>query len=97
MSSFKITFTPESAKTIRKFHPDIKKLIRQAIDGLPHNPFKGDELQGELSGFRSLKPRRYRIIYKVDEENSWIEIYHVGHRRDIYENFRRFLTQIRER
>lgn len=88
--------TPEAADTIRKLHPDIKSLIRRAIDVLLHEPLQGDPLQGELLGFRSMKPQRYRIIYKADMDKLSIDIYHVGHRRDVYENFRRLLEQLRQ-
>ena len=89
-------FTPEASRSIAHLPPEIKKLIRASIDELASQPFKGDELQMELSGFRSLKPKRYRIIYKVNESDSTIEIYYVGPRRDVYENFKRLLekTQI---
>lgn len=96
MKKFRVRLTPEAADSIRKLHPDIKKLIRQSVDGLIHEPLKGDSLQGELLGFRSIKPQRYRIIYKVDMDKLRIDIYHVGHRRDVYENLKKLLEQIRQ-
>jgi len=47
----------------------------------------------ELSGFRSLKSRRYRIIYKVNEADSSIDIYYVGPRKDVYNTFRELLER----
>jgi mRNA interferase RelE/StbE len=43
---------------------------------------------GELDGYYSYRVRRYRIIYRVNEDESSIEVYHVGHRRDVYETLR---------
>jgi mRNA-degrading endonuclease RelE of RelBE toxin-antitoxin system len=36
--------------------------------------------------------RRYRIIYRVNEEDSCIEVYHVGRRRDVYQTLRSLLS-----
>jgi mRNA-degrading endonuclease RelE of RelBE toxin-antitoxin system len=34
-----------------------------------------------------LRARRFRIIYRIDEENGILEIHYVGHRKDVYELF----------
>lgn len=91
MSPYRPRFTPEAARLIARLPPEIKKLVRSAIDELLENPRRGSELAGELAGFRSLKARRYRIIYRLDEETRALEIYHAGHRRDVYESLRLLL------
>lgn len=96
MKKYKPKFTPEASRIIASLPPEIKKLIRTSIDELTSHPFKGDELQMELSGFRSLKPKRYRIIYKVNEADSSIEIYYVGPQRYVYENFKRLLEKMKK-
>lgn len=73
---------------------ETKGLIRASLDEVTLDPFKGSELQRELSGFRSLKPKRFRVIYKVNEVESLIEVYYVGPRRDVYESFRELLGGI---
>ena len=88
MSLYRPRFTLEAARLIAKLPPEIKKLIRSAIDDLLEDPRKGSELAGELAGFRSLKARRYRIIYRIDDEARALEIHHAGHRRDVYESLR---------
>ncbi|MBA3018681.1 MAG: type II toxin-antitoxin system RelE/ParE family toxin [Proteobacteria bacterium] len=93
--NFKITFTPEAVALLSKLHPESKKLIRSALKELSQNPDSGDDLQGELSGFKSCKPKRYRILYKIDEENRLIQVYYVGHRKDVYEQFRLLLNKLR--
>ena len=94
MKGYPIRFTPEAARLLASFHPDNRKLIKSALHELKQNPYLGDELQEELSGFRSYKPRRYRIIYSIDEENQSINIFHIGHRRDVYEQFRLLLDKM---
>ena len=91
-----VRFTPEAARLVSKLHPETKKLVRSAIEQLQTNPFLGDELHEELTGFRSLKPGRYRILYKFDEDENTIDVYYVGHRREVYEKFMLLLRQLQE-
>jgi mRNA-degrading endonuclease RelE of RelBE toxin-antitoxin system len=35
----------------------------------------------------SFRTQRYRIIYKIDEDENVVEVHYVGHRKDIYELF----------
>ena len=94
MKKFTIRFTPESARILSKLHPENKKLIKAALDELSDKPYIGSVLQNELSGFRSYKVKRYRIVYNVCEEENVIQLYFVGHRTDVYEQFRRLLNQL---
>jgi mRNA interferase RelE/StbE len=94
MISLKIRFTPEAAVLFSKLHPENKKLIKFALNELCQSPHSGHDLQEELSGFKSYRMKRYRILYKLNDEENVIEIYHIGHRKDIYEEFRRLLNQL---
>ena len=93
MIQWKIRLTPEAAKILSKLHPENKKLIKSALKQISQSPYSGTELQEELSGFRSFKPKRYRILYKPNEEEQTVEIYYIGHRRDVYEHFKRLLNR----
>ena len=47
----------------------IRNLIGRQIDGLTKEPTKkGKALVAELTGFRSLRAARYRVLYKVEKE-----------------------------
>jgi mRNA interferase RelE/StbE len=70
--------------------------VRSAIEALRTNPYLGDELHEELAGFSSYKPGRYRILYKFNEDRNVIDVYYVGHRRDVYERFRILLKEFQE-
>jgi len=94
MISLKIRFTPEAARLFSKLHPENKKLIKSALQELRQTPYSGNDLQEELSGFKSYRTKRYRILYKVNDEEQIIEVYYIGHRKDIYEQFRRLLNQL---
>jgi mRNA-degrading endonuclease RelE of RelBE toxin-antitoxin system len=94
MKSSKIRFTPEAARLFSKLHPENKKLIKSALQELRQAPYSGLDLQEELSGFKSFKSKRYRIVYKVNEEEHRVEVYFIGPRKDIYEQFKRLLNQL---
>lgn len=96
MKVYSVRFTPEAARLLSTLHPDNKKLIKSALHELKKNPYLGDELQEELFSFRSLKPKRYRIIYNVDDERKISNIFYIDHRRDVYEKFRLLLHKMTE-
>ena len=96
MKSLRIRLTPEAARLLSKLHPESKKLIKSALLELRQAPYSGNDLQEELSGFKSYRSKRYRILYRVNEEEQVIEVYYIGHRKDIYEQFKRLLNQLTE-
>jgi mRNA interferase RelE/StbE len=93
LSKFLARYTPECVRLVSKLPPEIKRLVRSTIDTLLDNPKIGTELTGELDAYYSYRVRRYRIIYRVNEDESCIDIYHVGHRRDVYETLRSLLSR----
>ena len=96
MKKWKIRFTPESSRLLSKLHPDHKGQVKKALSELRQNPFSGKDLQEELSGFKSLRLKQYRIIDNINEEENFIQIYHIGQRRDVYEQFRRLLAELQK-
>jgi mRNA-degrading endonuclease RelE of RelBE toxin-antitoxin system len=95
MKEYRVRFTPEAAQCISRLHPDHKRIIREALDQLQREPYAGDDLQEELAEFKSLKPKRFRIIYTVDDDHQTVKVYYVGHRRDVYDQFRLLLKKLR--
>lgn len=95
MKGYRLRITPEAGQGITRLHPEHNKIIRAALDRLRNDPYCGDDLQGELSEFKSFKPKRFRIIYNVAEDQKIVRVYYVGHRRDVYEQFRRLLTKLK--
>jgi mRNA interferase RelE/StbE len=87
MTRYRLVYSKTSRDLIAKLHPDIKPVIRARLGALAGKPFSGKILERELSGYRSLKVGRFRIIYKLNEEKGVIEVHYVGRRRDVYELF----------
>jgi len=82
---YRVKLTATASGMFARLHPDIKKQIKAVLRTLYEAPYLGKALQGELAHLRSLKMKRYRAIYQVNNENQTIIVYAIGHRRDIYE------------
>ena len=91
--SYQIIYSETSKKQIRKLHPQIKPVVKSKIEKLQENPFSGRWLESELSGYLSLQAKRFRIIYKIRDDDQTVEIHYVGHRRDIYELFKEAISK----
>jgi len=87
MNKYRLLYSETSRNQILKLHPELKSIIGKRLDTLQIEPFIGKQLERKLSGYRSLRARRFRIIYKLNETTNLIQIHYVGHRKDIYELF----------
>lgn len=83
--TFQVKLTATAAEMFGRLPPDTRKNIKSGLKGLAENPYIGKPLQNELALFRSLKLKRFRIIYRIDEGNTRVVVYAIGHRKDIYE------------
>jgi mRNA interferase RelE/StbE len=89
---YSLLYSQTSLDQIRSLHPRIKPIVKAYVQQLKENPFLGKPLEKELSGYYSLRSKRFRIIYRIDHQNHTVQIYYVGHRKDVYELFKEFLT-----
>jgi len=90
---YRLLYSETSRKQILQLHPKIKAAVKVQIKKLPENPFTGKMLEKELSGYFSLRTKRFRIIYRVKPDDRIVEIHYVGHRKDIYELFKENLER----
>jgi mRNA interferase RelE/StbE len=79
---------------LRTLHPGLKRKVRAGIDAVLEDPSTGKELRDELSGLRSLRVGRFRIVYRVARRRV-IEVIAVGPRRTIYEETYRLIRRER--
>ena len=91
--SYQLLYSETSKKQIRKLHPQIKPVVKSKIEKLQENPFSGKQLEKELSGYISRQAKRFRVIYKILENDQTVEIHYVGHRKDIYELFKAAISK----
>jgi len=85
---YRLLYSATSRQLIRNLHPNLKSTIRARLKSLATDPYVGKPLERDLSGYYTLRAKRYRIIYKIDEAEHVIEIHYVGHRKDIYQLFK---------
>ena len=90
---YRLLYSETSRDHIKSLHPQIKPIVKSHIQILKENPYVGKGLERELSGYYSLKMRRFRVIYEIDHQNHIVHIHYVGHRKDIYEVFKNFLEK----
>ncbi|MBI5586074.1 MAG: type II toxin-antitoxin system RelE/ParE family toxin [Deltaproteobacteria bacterium] len=90
---YRIVYSETAVKIIRRLHPSLKPLIRKKIEVLQDNPFLGKALERELPGYYSMKSKKYRVIYRLDHPGKTIQIHYVGYRRDIYDLYKKLITE----
>lgn len=91
--TYRLVYETGARQAARRLPPDLKALIKRAIESLQNAPYAGKELRFDLAGYRSLRSRRYRVIYRVHEAERVVEIHHFGHRADVYETLRQLVKR----
>jgi mRNA interferase RelE/StbE len=80
------------ATVVRGLHPAIKARIRAALDALREDTTRGKPLRDDLSGLRSFRVGRFRIIYR-EPSRKVLEIVAIGPRASIYQETFRLLAR----
>ncbi len=73
------------AAMLRKLHPTIKANLRQAMQLIGQDPYRGKMLKDELAQLRSYRVKKYRIIYRIVPQKYILELITIGPRKNIYE------------
>lgn len=83
---YEVRITPEGLRHLHRLPEKIRAAAVEAIrSAIATNPQRaGKELLGELEGLRSARRGDYRVIYEADEDQRWVIIHRVQHRRDAY-------------
>jgi len=82
---YRAAIAPLVAERVRRFPPDVKRSIREAIREICADPQCGVPLKRDLQGYLKYTVRRYRIVFRVDRAASTVNVLAIGHRRSIYE------------
>lgn len=81
---FKVKFTTQAKKDLKKLSKKEKLSIGEVIEDLKDNPFMGKLLGRDLNRRYSYRVGVYRIIYKVNQKDNIIDIISAGHRSVVY-------------
>ena len=86
-SRYEIVVTAPAVRAIRETLPEaVAFAVIDFITGpLLENPRRvGAPLREELDGVWSARRGTYRILYRIDDDNSEVVVLRVAHRRDAY-------------
>jgi len=89
---YKLRIPDHIVSLIRGMHPLLKKRLKAALSRISNDPYCGKALKEELSGLRSYRIKRFRIIYKVSKKKH-INIIALGPRKYIYEETFRIIRK----
>ena len=80
------------AHLVRGMHPELKRKIRGVLEIISATPDSGKALKDELSGLRSFRVGKFRVVYEVSRRT--VELVATGPRSKIYEEtFRLIRTE----
>ena len=84
MAKYRITIKKSAAKELEALpKKDLQRIIKR-IQTLAQNP-RPDGSQ-KLSGKEQYRVRQgdYRIVYSIEDKDSLVDIFKIGHRQEIY-------------
>ena len=86
--SYRLKYTPTFEKQIEKIKKKNKALMEAAAkkaEKLQGMPYTGKPLKYRLAPYRSVRVKgKYRLVYRVDEEEKEVVLVAFGHRKEIY-------------
>ncbi|MFQ5741053.1 MAG: type II toxin-antitoxin system RelE/ParE family toxin [Acidobacteriota bacterium] len=86
MARYSVRIKTSAIKEIEAISPkrERRRIVRR-IEDLGDDPWpRGcQKLAGQEERYR-VRQGRYRIVYKVDDTGGVVEVFKVGHRRDVY-------------
>jgi mRNA interferase RelE/StbE len=83
---------PAVVSFIRRLHPRLKGKIRRGLDAIVEDAAVGKALRAELTGLRSYRIGKFRIVYR-EAAGRVVEIVAIGPRRTIYEETLRLIKR----
>ena len=89
---YRLRIADHAATVLRALHPNIKRKLRAALQTMLADPYAGKELGEELSGLRSYRVSRFRIVYRLAKDRQ-VEVIAIGPRERIYEETYRLVRK----
>lgn len=82
--SYTVSLKRSAEKELRDLTKSERERVAAAILDLRENPLPpGIKKLKNMDGYR-LRVGDYRILYTVNEKERTLEVYAIGHRRDVY-------------
>ena len=81
---YEIIFRTPAEKALRKLDNSVREDLLKKIKKLGVNPEIGKPLSGNLAGLWRLRYDKYRIIYKIKNQELVVLILDICHRKSVY-------------
>jgi mRNA interferase RelE/StbE len=82
-----VNITRTAEKEFKSLQPRIREQIRLRILDLGENPRPHDCKRSKGTGRdHRVASGEYRILYEIDDLEQRVEIWRIGHRKDVYRN-----------
>jgi mRNA interferase RelE/StbE len=84
--AYTVRFTATARRDLHQLRPRVlSAVIEFAFGDLSREPRRvGKPLRRELAGMHSARRGPYRVLYRVDDDDSLVFIQRVDHRADVY-------------
>ena len=79
----------KAAKSLKKIQASTRSRILESLKELERWPEKVDQLKP--SRFWRLRVGDYRLIYEIDRQANRVIVLHIGHRKNVYDEFSRLV------
>lgn len=88
--SFRVFLHQGAARSLSKLQESMRDRIKKAMRQLEDSP----EVRGEQirpTDFWRIRVGDYRVIYEIDYQSRRVIVLYIGHRKNVYDSFSRFL------
>ncbi|MBL7036835.1 type II toxin-antitoxin system RelE/ParE family toxin [Candidatus Microgenomates bacterium] len=82
---YKLLVSFKARKELKKISIFHKNAILDTLQTLKEDPFLGKPLTRNMSGKFSYRVGVYRIIYRINKKDRWVNILSAGHRSVVYD------------
>lgn len=83
--TYRVVLLSLADQQFRRLPPLTKQNVKAGLRVLGINPQLGKALSGEFAGWWRFRAHRYRIIYRIAQDRSLVEVGVIAHRRDVYQ------------
>lgn len=87
--TFSVYLHPKAKESLDSLSTSSRKRMLEQLKELRTNPVKGKRLK--IGEFHSIRIGHFRAIYEIDRQKKRVIVLHIGHRRNVYEDFTRWM------
>lgn len=81
---YKIELETHARREYRDLPARVREQVADAINDLQGNPRPPGSKKLVGSGGYRIRTGNYRILYTIDDAESIVRVYRIGHRREVY-------------